>query len=238
MKNTLFTACVVAASGVIALPATAQTRSQVYGDALTQQAQTVYVRGDVGMTTYESDAAGSKETQTSTTGILGGWAGEGRVVGAQITTSEADVGFELNKTDMHTAFRDIKLMGRLGWLIPSVGVSLSEINVSQDGVDSVAIYSTGASAGLTLQVPVAPFLVVEGGGQVIKSTDVYDKLDAGTKLGDRVEGNLEASFDVTDRLVDLIVGYKVRQYNIEVGEETKQEKSQGAYAGLRLGLYF
>lgn len=238
MKNQLFTACLVAQSGLVALPAAAQTRSQVYGGALTQQAQTVYVRGEVGMTTYESEAADSKETQTSNTGVLGFWAGEDRIIGAQMTTSDASVGFELNDTSMNTAFRDIKLMGRLGWLVPSVGVSLSEINVTQNDVDTVAIYSTGANAGLAVQVPVAPFLVVEAGGQVVKSTKVYDKLDSATKLGDRAEADLNASFDVTDRFVDLIVGYKVRQYDLEVGEEKKNEKSQGAYAGVRLGLYF
>lgn len=237
MKN-LFTASFVVASGLVALPATAQTRSQVYGGALTQQAQTVYVRGEIGMTTYESEAAGSKETQTSTTGVVGGWAGEERLAGVQISSSEADVGFDLNQSDMHTAFRDVKLMGRLGWLVPSLGVSLTEINITQDSVESVAIYSTGASAGLAVQVPIAPFLVVEGSGQMVKSTKVYDKLAADTKLGDRVDADLNASFDVTDRMVDLIVGYKVRQYNLEVDEETKKEKSQGAYAGIRFGLYF
>jgi hypothetical protein len=237
MKS-FFTACLVVSSGLMALPAAAQTRSQVYGGALTQQAQTIYVRGEVGMTTYESDAAGSKETQTSTTGILGGWAGEDRIIGAQISSSQADVGFELNDTDMHTSFVDVKLMGRLGWLVPSIGASLTEVSISAEDVETVALYSTGASAGLALQVPVAHFLVVEGGGQVVKSTKVYDKLDAGTKLGDRKEGDLHASFDVTDRLVDLIVGYKIRQYDLEVGEETKRERSQGAYAGIRLGLYF
>jgi hypothetical protein len=228
----------VLASGLTALPAAAQTRSQVYGGALTQQAQTVYVRGEVGMTTYESEAAESKETQTSQTAILGGWAGEDRIIGAQIVSSEADVPFELNDTNMRTAFRDVKIMGRLGWLVPSLGVSLTEVNISQDDVESVAIYSTGASAGLAIQIPVAPFLVVEAGGQAVKSTKVYDKLDQDTKLGQRTEANLEADFDVTDRLVDLIVGYRVRQYDLQIGEETAKEKSQGAYAGIRLGLYF
>ncbi len=47
-----------------------------------------------------------------------------------------------------------------------------------------------------------------------------------------------ASFDVTQRMVDFLVGYRAQQYQLKTAAETYHEKSQGAYVGLRLGLYF
>ena len=72
----------------------------------------------------------------------------------------------------------------------------------------------------------------------VKSTKVYDKLGNDTKLGQRIDANVDAVFDVTDRLVDFLVGYKVREYDIETAGKQYKEKAQGVYAGLRLGLYF
>ncbi len=229
---------VVAGLLAAAIPAHGQTRSQVYGPPLAQEAQTVYVRADVGMTTYESQAANSKETLTSTSTMIGGWAGEERLVGVSITSTEATVPFELNDSSMHTAFRDVRMMARFGWLIPSIGVSLTEIGVDQGQEQTIGIYSTGASAGLGVQVPVAPFMIVEGDAMAVKSTKVYDKLGNDTKLGQRIDANVDAVFDVTDRLVDFLVGYKVREYDIETAGKQYNEKAQGVYAGLRFGLYF
>jgi hypothetical protein len=216
----------------------AQTRSQVYGDQLTQQAQTVYLRADAGMSTYESQAAGSKETRPSSVVTMGGWAGEARSVGASVTASDAAVPFSLNDSKMRTSFRDIRLMARMGWIIPSIGASLSEIDVDKGGEHTLGLYGTGVNAGLAIAVPVARFMVVQADGMVVQSNKIYDKLGQNTKLGQRVDGDISMSYDLTERMLDLLVGYRIRQYAIDTGEVTYKEKSQGAYAGLRLGFYF
>jgi hypothetical protein len=218
--------------------ASAQTRSQVYGNALTQQAQTVYARADVGMTTFESDAAGSKETQTSNAYTVGGWAGESRVVGVSFSSSDNTVPFSLNNSSLHAGFRDVRMVARFGWIMPSVGVSLNEVDVKRDGVETVGVYGTGLNAGLAVAVPLHARLVVQAEGFTSQNTKLYDKLNNGTKLGDRNEADAHLSFDVTERFIDLLVGYKLRQYEIQTSTENLTESSQGAYAGLRLGLYF
>jgi hypothetical protein len=218
--------------------AVAQTRSQVYGSDLTQQTQTAYLQADAGMTTFESAAAGSKETQGTATYTIGGWAGEDRLLGATVTSSESVVPFSLNNSELRSAFRDVRLKMRLGWLTPSVGASLSDIDVEKDGVQTIGVYGTGANAGLALTVPVYMRLVAEVEGFVVESSKVYDKLNGDAKLGRRNEADGHLSFDLTDRIVDLLVGYRMRSYELESGDETFKEQSQGAYAGLRLGAYF
>jgi hypothetical protein len=70
------------------------------------------------------------------------------------------------------------------------------------------------------------------------TTKSLDKLKGDAKLGARTEGDVSAAVDVTNRAIDLLVGYKVRRYSLEDARGEFSEESQGAYAGLRLGLYF
>jgi len=229
---------VLASLATSASIASAQTRSQVYGGRLTQEAQTFYVRGDEEITTYDSKAAASKETRPSTSLTVGGWAGEARTVGVSLTSSDATVPFSLNNSHMSTSFRDVRFMARLGWLIPSVGVSLSEVNVSRDGTQTVGLYGTGANAGLALAIPVGRLMVFTADAMAVHTGQIYDKLGQGAKLGQRLDGDVSASFDVTDKLVDLLIGYRYRSYEISSADAKYSEQAQGAYAGLRLGLYF
>ncbi|TWW08788.1 hypothetical protein E3A20_20810, partial [Planctomyces bekefii] len=123
LKQTVFAA---AMASLAATPGYAQTRSQVWGGPIVQETQTASVTADVGMTTFESKAADSKETQSTSTYTVAAWAGEGRELGASVQASDAVVPFSLNNSSMKTSFRDVKLMARFLWFIPYVSVSLSE----------------------------------------------------------------------------------------------------------------
>lgn len=230
----------IAVAIVSATPALTQTRSQVTGSPLEQQAMTVYMQADLGLNTFESEAADSKESQESTTFTLGGWAGEDRVIGATVTSSTDDVKFDLNDSRSQTNFTDLRVAGRVWIFTPSIGMSLTETDVEYEGVKTVSLYSTGVNAGVGINVPVHDTVVVTGDVMTVQSNKSFDKLDEGTELGERNEANIMASIDVTQRVVDLIVGYKVREYTIknETTDVEVSEKAQGAYAGLRLGLYF
>jgi hypothetical protein len=218
--------------------ARAQTLSQVYGDSLTKQAQTIYVKGTAGMTTFDSEAAGSKETRTTTEFELGGWMGESRVAGLKIAHSYYDVPFELNKSNSRSAMTDVRLQARIWFLQPSIGVTLTELDV--DGADApvVGLFATGMNAGLGLIVNLHTGLVFNADMMKVKSTRTFDKLGLGTELGDREDVDAFFSFDLTQNLVDFLVGYRMRNYSVTVEETAYKETSQGAYAGLRLGVYF
>ncbi len=218
--------------------AAAQTRSQVYGDILTQQAQTLYVEGHGGLTTFESEAANSKETQATTTAGVGGWFGEGRYVGVNLTHAESTVDFSLNEASMRTAFTDVRATLRLGWLYPSIGVSVSEVQVKAEGEQALSLYASGPNAGLAVAVPLNDWIIVRADALITKPQRGFDRLDDGAEIGDRVEADASAALDLTEKLVDLVIGYKVRSYSLETKEATFEELQQGAYAGLRLGLYF
>ncbi len=83
-----------------------------------------------------------------------------------------------------------------------------------------------------------PGIVLNADVMVVKSTHMFDKLGGTTKMGDRQEADVHIAFDITDRILDLLVGYRVRNYDIITATETFKEKAQGVYAGIRLGVYF
>jgi len=218
--------------------AQAQTRSRVYGDQLTKQSQTLYIQGDVQATTYQSDAAGSKEANETTTLVVGAWTGEGRVVGIEMMSSDTETNFSLNSNTVRASFRDIKLKTRLGWFIPSVGASLTELDIKTPETSEIGVYATGVNAGLKVAVPVTLEMVVHGEGSISHPTKSYDKLAHGDSLGDRTDFDLGMSYDLTATAVDLLVGYKVRNLKIKSTDQEFNEATSGAYAGLRFGIYF
>jgi hypothetical protein len=227
-------------TGVLAVSgaASAQTRSQVYGDDLTKQSQTFYIRGDVQATTHDSEVAASKDTSETNYLTVGAWAGEGRIIGIEFTSADVDAKFQSEGFSSDNSFRDVRLMTRLGWLIPSVGASLTELDIKSGDTSEVSIYGTGINAGLKVAVPVTMALVVHAEGSLSQPTKSYDKLLQGSKLGSRSDADIGASYDLTERMVDVLFGYKIRSYEIETAERKYQEGMSGAYAGLRLGVYF
>ena len=154
--------------------ADAQTRSRVYGDQLTKQSQTLYIEGDVQATTYESEEASSKETNENSFLKVGVWTGEERSVGFEMASNEVKTKFGLNGNTVNSAFRDIRLSTRLGWLLPSVGASLTEVDVSTPETEKIGIFATGIYAGLRIAVPITLEMVVHGEGMVSSPTKSYD----------------------------------------------------------------
>ncbi|MCX6132076.1 MAG: hypothetical protein NTX25_23850 [Proteobacteria bacterium] len=218
--------------------AKAQTLSQVYGDSLTRQAQTLYIKGTVGMTNFDSQAAGSKETRTTSEQELGGWLGESRIAGIKITNSDSSIPFELNHAQSHINITDVRLLARIWCLQPSVGISVSEIDVSQASEKVFGLMSTGINAGLGLIVNLHQGLVFNADFMKVHESRSYDKLNLKSSLGDRTDADAHFSFDLTERMLDFIVGYKMRDYTMSTEQNIYKESSQGAYAGLRFGFYF
>lgn len=233
-----FGAVLVSSGLVAATVASGQTRSRVYGDQMTKQSQTLYFQGDVQATTYESEAAGSKDSNETTSLTVGAWTGEGRILGFEMKSTDADTKFNLNGSSVRTSFKDVRMMTRLGWIQPSIGATLSEIDVKSSEANTVGVYSTGLNAGVKVAVPVTLELVTYAEAAISHPTKTYDKLDQGTKLGDRSDADIGASYDLTETAVDLLVGYRVRNFKIDTDSASFNESTSGAYAGLRLGLYF
>ena len=216
----------------------AQTRSQVYGSELDRQTMTAFLRADMGWNTYDSKTVESKETRSSTTFMAGAFAGERRNVGMVFSSNENNVPYSLNDSRVNAAFRDVKLKARFGWVYPTIAASLTEMRVERSGATLANLYSSGVGAGAGVELPLHDRIVVYGEGMMFRPSVVKDRTDNNVDLGQRNEFDVGASVDLTDKILDLMVGYRVRSYSLSLNGTEQDELTSGAYAGLRLGLYF
>lgn len=218
--------------------ANAQTVSQVYGSALTRQTQTVFARGEAGWTTYDSEAAESTATAGTSTYTVGGYAGEDRLLGIMFSSTDHRIPFKLNDSEANNSFRDLRVQGRLGWIYPSFVASQTEMKVTRGDEVVTDFYGNYVGGGVGLYVPLWRKLVVHGDAMVMNATQVTDKNQREIKLGSRQEGEVAASVDLTDQLLDLVVGYRLKKFSVEVDGESYDESMSSPFAGLQFGFYF
>ncbi len=216
----------------------AQTRSQVTGSDLDRQTMTAFIQADVGMDTFESDTIKSKESSQSSSWTFGTFAGESRKLGVTLHSSDNEVPFTLNDSKMRTSFRDLRLHTRLGWISPSIAAALNEISISSADTDVVNIYGSSLGAGLALNIPLWNRAVINFDHVMFNTARVLEKEGRDVKLGQRQDSEISASFDITDRILDFIVGYRRRAYTLTVNDVENKELQTGAFVGFRLGMYF
>lgn len=215
-----------------------QTLSQTYGDPLTKQTQTLFVRADANYTTYQSGAVNSNASATTTTFTAGAYAGESRRLGVFLTANDQRIPFELNNSEATNAWRDLYFQARFGWFYPSVILSQSEMTIDRGNETILDCYGNGAGGGLGFFMPVNTFIVVYGEGQSVVTQHVRDHADRKVEVGARNEGEAGASIDVIHGFVDFILGYKYRSYSVKLEDVAYNEVQTAPFAGMRLGVYF
>jgi hypothetical protein len=225
------------AAALLGHEATAQTRSQITGNTLTRQTQTAFIEADIGQQTFESEAVESNATSTVTRIRIGGYAGENRRLGVIASATDSETPFELNDSKVRTAWREVAMQFRFGYVNPSIIAANTEMRL-KNGTDSLDIYGTGIGGGLSINIPLTQWIVLNAAATSVQPTKSHDRNGHDVKLGRRDEVDLGASLDLVEKYVDVLVGYRYRQYDLEIAEETFKETQSAPYAGLRLGFYF
>ncbi len=228
----------IACVAITSANATAQTVSQVYGDALTKQTQTVFIRADMNYTTYQSKAAGSNTSATTSSYAIGGYVGEKRALGFFMTSDDQDVKFELSNGRITNSWNDIHMQARFGWFYPQVVVSMHEMTVDRDGTRVLDSYGNGIGGGLGLFLPVTNSMVVHADGYIVKNSKNRNNTANDVEIGDRVDVDIGASVDVIQHYIDFLIGYKVRTFKLIIDDQTYNEQQSAPYIGIQLGAYF
>lgn len=223
---------------LIATNSLAQTRSQVYGSDLDKQTMTFSFQGDFGLTTFESQAAESKETAETATATLSAYAGEARKFAISLRSSQNNVNFALNQNGLNSSWFDVFLKWRLWLFTPSITAGLTQLKIIKDQATYADFYAQSLGAGLDFSVPLFNRAVATASYFGFYSPDALDRGAKDIKMENRNEVDLNASIDITERTIDLILGYRTRSYKLTIDDKTFEENNQGAYAGLRVGLYF
>ena len=219
-----------------------------------RQTMTSSIQVDIGTNTYESDAAESKESASGTTVSFSTAAGDNRLIGVNLRSAQNSVNFALNGSSMQTKWQDLMLSYRFGWIYPSIGATLSEVQIEKANAEYVDIYRASLGGGLAVRVPMWNKFVIYGDYRFFEkpSAPRFADLTIGTgdavpegtprkldaTLGPRSEIDIGTNIDIAREFIDFVVGYRVKTYELTVEGENKNELQSGLYVGLKLGAYF
>ena len=218
-----------------------------------RQTMTSYVQYDLSTNTYESDTAQNKETAESSSVTFATSAGSQKLIHIALRSSRSHVKFALNGNTMYNHFRDILIGYRLGWFSPALTATLTEIQVTKTNQEYIDIYRASLGAGISMMIPLMDRMVAYGDvrfyqepeiprfNNILASADAVPdrsprQLEA--SMGGRSEMDIGASIDVAREVLDFVVGYRVKSYNLLVEGEEQNEYQGGIYAGFKIGAYF
>lgn len=222
----------------VSTAALAQTRSQVYGSALTKFTQTAFVRGEYGFMTYESETTNSNATGTALTMAAGGYAGEHRLLGVYLTRHQSKIDFSLNSSSSETIFNDLCIQPRFWYFLPSVVATWEEFRIKRSATETLDIKAHGWGGGLGIHVPITSMVMIFGDGQYVVNRWALDANGQTVKLMPRTEIDVGASIALFADFVKLTVGYRHRMFGLEIAGVEYAETQSSPYFGAQAGLFF
>lgn len=216
----------------------AQTESQLYGDILTRQHQTLYMRADYEWNTFESEAIDSNATSGTRAMSIGTYAGTSRHFGISLNMADTSMSFPLNDSKINAAFYDVTMQTRFYWLYPSLSAHLNEMTFNRSGVEIADFYATGYAAGLALRVPATERIIFEAEGKQVFISRTKEQDGRYADLNSMQNFSVGANIDILPRYLDGVFGYKMRRFTLALEDGKFQQAQSAPFIGLQAGFYF
>jgi hypothetical protein len=216
----------------------AHTESQLYGDILTRQHQTLYVRADYEWNTFQSEAIDSNATSGTRAVSIGTYAGTSRHFGISLNMADTSMAFPLNDSRIDAAFYDVTLQSRFYWLYPSLSAHLNEMTFNRSGEEIADFYATGYAVGLALRVPATDRILFEAEGRQVFISRTKEQEGRFAELNPMQNFSVGANIDILPRYLDGVFGYKMRRFALELEDGKYQQAQSAPFVGLQAGFYF
>lgn len=235
--------------------------SRALADGTDQQTPTFFVNATGGYSVYKSELVQSNDTSTTTSYGLGIWAGTQRNVGMALKRESSTFAFALNEAKLALDWQDTHVRYRFGPVYLGVMLSTSTWVVSAppdadadgtldpdaDPEDYLDFASSGygLNAGTTVPIGKRSFAYVDlsyAAAGTVRQKAIEDA--AGTltekeiELGPRTDIDIGGSIAVTKSVLDALVGFKQRSYNVSVDGTAYKEQLNTTYVGFSAGWQF
>jgi len=159
-------------------------------------------------------------------------------LGVYLSANDQTIPFALNNSLVKNSWRDLRMQARFGWFYPSLAVSMSETKVHRDTTEIADLYGTGYGGGLGFYAPLTATLILHADSLVIKPQTNRDSSGNSAETGTRTEADFGASFSAIPLYLDLLCGYKYRQFSLSSNDEEFIETQSAPYVGIQIGAYF
>lgn len=238
MRNFQIICAFIVSSLLPAIPAYSQTVSQMYGDTITKQIPTFFVRGDYEWLTLDSDTVDSNGSASATSVQMGTYAGESRELGLFVNAQDKKVDFRESYSKFDSQAYDITMQYRLWFLYPSVSLHWNEMQIDKDGANIVELQARGTGAGIDFKVPLTRKIIIEGGIHQTLNLTTNDLQGRDIKLNSTQEFEVAANLDLIPFYLDLLVGYKQKRLSLSIDDADYEEFNSSPFAGIQTGIYF
>ena len=191
----------------------------------------------LGIVTSKSQVVASNDTGTGFTYGLGGYAGQNRSFGFLYRHDESSTTFELNDSSGKIIWQDTVIRYRFAFV--SLGIVFSHLGakINREGTDIMDISGEGMGGVLAFAVPIGRVGTFHLEVLTVSLSSPRNHLDQELSLGSRFDTSLSASFDLTQELLDFIVGYKQRSWQVNA-DIAATEEYLSTFLGFRLAANF
>jgi len=199
---------------------------------------TVFIHTDAGLNTYKSELVESNDTAIASRFQLGVYAGEEKVVGFVVRMEMLNVDFELNDSTLTLVSQDT--FARYRWHFLYLGIAISNVAVgaTSQGEDLADVSASGYGVNMGAMYPFQRTSLLSLDVTLISPADVQNLLgDEPVSMGLRTEIDLNARFNLTQNLIKLLVGYRMRQFSVTT-TNTFAESDASTYFGLGFDMFF
>ncbi len=234
-------------------------------ESIDQQTPTFFVNATGGYSIYKSEMVESNDTSTTTSYGLGVWAGSQRNVGMMLKKESSSFSFALNESKLALDWQDTHIRYRFGpvylgfmlttssWLVSAPPDADADGSLDQDAdpEDYLDIMSTGYGLNTGTMIPIGKRSFAYVDVSYSASGTVREKVitpvtgpNAGVPtekvitLGPRMDLDLGGSIGLTKNVLDALVGFKYRTYNITVDGTAYKEQLNTTYVGVSAGWQF
>ncbi len=198
---------------------------------------------DYGMSTYKSKLVASSNTSSSNGYSLGLWGGDNKNINMTFAVDSNKTSFEYakvtTKSSISLGLQDVFFRYRLGPMYLGMVFSQSNFEAVKEDVDYLNGISLGSGFNLGFKVEIR-----RGNTLYLDFTNVSSSETKETKqttstatMGPRTELNIGGKIKLSRSLIDLIIGYKSRNYSITVGDTTYEESLTSTVLGLGFNIF-
>lgn len=199
---------------------------------------TVYGDFDFGFTTHKSQLLVSNETTQAIRYTVGLFAGDDKSISVALSSETVSTVFLLNNASMDLAFTDTYVRYHLWFLyVGAIIESATMTAVDTSGTTLFDLSSSGFGGNFGANIAFGRGAMFNFNVDFITTSQVIDIQESDVLVDPRFVIDLGLSFDVTRKMIDLIVGYRMNSYGITTDANYAEDLTT-TYFGLGADLYF
>ena len=200
---------------------------------------TAFIKAGGGFSTYKSKMVDNNDTSTLIEYSIGAYAGTERDFGMILRRDQSTTPFSLNSSSIAASWQDYIMRYRYGPVYLGVVLGSAEIDANKEGdAEFLKARGTGYGGNFGFMIPVGKYSMFNLDVLAVSDSTAVDLNKKSISIGQRMDYDMNASFDLTKSLFDFIVGYKYRTYSLSVDGTSYAELFTTTYIGFVTSFYF